>query len=262
MAGATGRMGKMILTLVHESKGFKIAGALEYAGHPSIGQDIGEILGIGETGVKITSDPKVGLKASDVLIDFSLPAATSKNLKAVLKQRIAYVIGTTGLSKKNLKEIKLASKKIPIVESPNMSVGVNLLFKLAELAARVLDENYDIEITEVHHRMKKDAPSGTAMKLLEILAGARGRNVAKDSVFGRKGQVGARKKGEIGVFALRGGDVVGDHTVSFFGDAEKVELVHKASSRVAFAKGALFAAKFLAKKGQGLYHMQDVLRLC
>jgi 4-hydroxy-tetrahydrodipicolinate reductase len=158
-----------------------------------------------------------------------------------------------------MKKIALASKKIPIVQSPNMSVGVNLLFRLAAFAGKVLDESYDLEIMEIHHRMKKDAPSGTALKLAEILADARGRDPAKDLVYGREGDTGARQQGKIGVFAMRGGDVVGEHTVSFFGDGERVELVHKATSREALARGALLAAKFLAKKKAGLYHMGHVL---
>jgi 4-hydroxy-tetrahydrodipicolinate reductase len=169
------------------------------------------------------------------------------------------VIGTTGIPVAMLRQIKIASRKIPIIQSPNMSIGVNLLFRLAGIAGKVLDESYDLEIMEIHHRMKKDAPSGTALKLLEILLEARGRDMKKDVVYGREGETGAREKGKIGVFALRGGDVVGDHTVSFLGDGERIELVHKASSREAFARGAILASKFLAKKKQGLYHMDQVL---
>ena len=155
--------------------------------------------------------------------------------------------------------LKKAAKKIAVVQAPNMSVGVNLLFKISEMAARALDESYDIEIAETHHRMKKDAPSGTAVKLLELVAAARKKNIKKDTVYGREGEVGARPKGEIGVFALRGGDVVGDHTVSFLAEGERIELTHRASSRDAFAQGALRAAKFVAKRKSGLYDMQQVL---
>ncbi len=259
MAGAAGRMGKIILQLASQDKAFKIVGALERSGHPASGQDIGALLGGKPFGVKVTNDPEAVLKQADVLIDFSHFSAVSDHLKAAVRNRTACVIGITGLPSAVLKEVCAASKKIPVIQSPNMSVGVNLLFKLADLAGRVLDESYDLEISEIHHRMKKDAPSGTALKLLEILAQARGCDPEKDVVYGREGETGARAKGKIGVFALRGGDVVGEHTVSFFGDGERVELVHKASSREAFARGALLAAKFLAKKKQGLYHMQQVL---
>ena len=259
MAGASGRMGKTILQLASQDKAFKIVGGLEQRGHEALGQDLGPIIGRDLMGVKATQDATAALKNADVLIDFSHFSALPENLKAAVNTHTAYVIGTTGIPQATLKQIQVASRKIPIVQSPNMSVGVNLLFKLAAIAGKVLDESYDLEILEVHHRMKKDAPSGTAMKLLEILLETRGRDMKKDVVYGREGETGAREKGKIGVFALRGGDVVGDHTVSFFGDGERIELVHKASSREAFARGAILAAKFLAKKKQGLYHMQHVL---
>jgi len=259
MAGASGRMGKIILQLASQDKAFEIVGGLEQRGHAALGQDIGPMIGRDLMGVKVTQNATAALKSADVLIDFSHFSALPENLEAAVEAQTAYVIGTTGIPAATLQKIKNASRKIPIVQSPNMSVGVNLLFTLAALAGKVLDESYDIEITEIHHRMKKDAPSGTAMKLLEILLDARSRDLKKDVVYGREGETGVREKGKIGVLALRGGDVVGDHTVSFFGDGERIELVHKASSREAFARGALLAAKFLAKKKQGLYHMQHVL---
>ncbi len=259
MAGAAGRMGKTILQLASRDKTFKIVGGLEQRGHAALDQDLGPIMGSDLMGVKVTQDATATLKGADVLIDFSHFSALPENLKAAVKTRTACVIGTTGIPAATLRQIRVASRKIPILQSPNMSVGVNLLFTLAALAGKVLDESYDLEIMEIHHRMKKDAPSGTALKLLEILLAARGRDMRKDVIYGRAGETGARGKGKIGVFALRGGDVVGDHTVSFFGDGERVELVHKASSREAFARGALLAAKFLAKKKQGLYHMPQVL---
>ena len=259
MAGAAGRMGKTILQLASRDKAFKIVGGLEERGHAVLDQDLGLIIGHDLMGVKVTQDATATLKNADILIDFSHFTALPENLKAAVRTHTAYVIGTTGIPEDMLRQIKSASRKIPIVQSPNMSVGVNLLFKLAALAGKVLDESYDLEITEIHHRMKKDAPSGTAMKLLEILLEARGRDMKKDVIYGREGETGAREKGKIGVFALRGGDVVGDHTVSFYGDGERIELVHKASSREAFARGALLAAKFLAKRKPGLYHMRQVL---
>lgn len=259
MAGAAGRMGKIILQLASLDKAFRIVGGLEQRGHAALGLDIGTLIGKDLMGVKVTQDALATLKGADVMIDFSHFSALPENLDAAVKTKTAYVVGMTAIPEGMLKKIKTASKKIPIVQSPNMSIGVNLLFKLAELTGKVLDENYDLEIMEIHHRMKKDAPSGTALKLLEVLAAARGCDLKKDVIYGREGETGAREKGKIGVFALRGGDVIGEHTVSFFGDGERVELVHKASSREAFARGALLAAKFLAKKRQGLYDMRQVL---
>ncbi len=259
IAGAAGRMGKILLQLASRDKAFKIVGGLEQRGHAALGQDLGPLIGRDLMGVKVTQDATATLRNADVLIDFSHFSAIPENLGAAIKTRTACVIGITGIPETILRKIKNASRKIPIVQSPNMSVGVNLLFNLAALAGKALDESYDLEITEVHHRMKKDAPSGTALKLLEILLEARGRDMKKDVIYGRQGETGVREKGKIGVFALRGGDVIGDHTVSFLGDGEKIELVHKASSREAFARGALLASKFLAKKKPGLYHMRNVL---
>lgn len=259
MAGALGRMGRTILSLAAKDKAFCITGALESAGRSEIGADIGPFLGSSPLGVEVSSDIETVLKRSDVLIDFTSFSAAAGNLAAAKKTGTGYVLGTTALPESVLKKIRTASKKIPIVQSPNMSIGVNLLFKLSEIAARVLDESYDMEMMEIHHRHKKDAPSGTAMKLLEVVAKARGKNIKKDVLFGRNGDVGARPRGEIGSFALRGGDVVGDHTLYFFGDGERIELTHKASSREAFAKGALAAAKFIAKRKNGLYDMSQVL---
>jgi len=259
MAGALGRMGRTILSLALKDKEFRITGALEQAGRSEIGADIGPFLGVSPLGVEVSADMETVLKRSDVLIDFTSFSATAAHLAAAKKTDTGYVLGTTALPESVLAKIKLASKKIPIVQSPNMSIGVNLLFKLSEIAAKVLDESYDMEMMEIHHRNKKDAPSGTAMKLLEVVAKARGKNIKKDVLFGRDGDVGARPRGEIGSFALRGGDVVGDHTLYFFGDGERLELTHKASSREAFAKGALAAAKFISKRKSGLYDMSQVL---
>lgn len=261
VAGAAGRMGKIILQLAAQDKAFKVTGAIEQRGHAALGMDIGALTGRDLTGITVQKDAQFALRNADVMIDFSHVSALSENLDACVKTKTALVIGTTGITPDQRREIEKASKKIPIVQSPNMSVGVNLLFRLAELAGSVLDESYDLEISEIHHRMKKDAPSGTALKLLEILAEIKGKDIRKDVIYGRQGETSVRPKGKIGVFALRGGDVVGEHTVSFFGDGERIELVHKASSREAFAKGALLAAKFLAEKRQGLYHMGHVLKM-
>lgn len=259
MAGAAGRMGRAILKLAHEDKEIKIIGGLESKGSPFLNSDIGELIGVPSVGAKVVSDAGSVLSKADVLIDFTHASAVSGNLKAVQKTKTGYVLGTTNLNAGHLKSLKTASKKIGIVQAPNMSIGVNLLFGLTEIAAHILSEDYDAEISEIHHRHKKDSPSGTAAKLLEIIARERKKSIEKDVVFGRKGDIGARPRGEIGVMALRGGDVVGDHTVHFFGEGERLELTHKASSRDAFAKGALVAAKFLKKHKRGLFDMRQVL---
>ncbi|MBI3317411.1 MAG: 4-hydroxy-tetrahydrodipicolinate reductase [Candidatus Omnitrophica bacterium] len=264
VAGAAGRMGKTILGLAAKDHAFKIKAALEQAKSPALGEEVGALLGQVALGVKITAyTPAVMIPTpgagSVVFIDFTHPDSTAAHLKACVENKAAYVLGTTGLSDQLVNSLSAAAKIIPIVQSPNMSIGVNLLFKLAELAAKALDESYDIEIAETHHRMKKDAPSGTAMKLLEVLSQARKKNPQNDAIYGREGQVGERPQGQIGVFALRGGDVVGDHVLSFLGDGERIELTHRATSREAFAQGALRAAKFVAGQKPGLYNMSQVL---
>lgn len=261
VAGASGRMGKTILSLAMRDPSFRIVGGVEHPDSPSLGEDLGSVLGGDPIGVFVSPDPNEATREADVLIDFTHPTATPNHLKAALKNRTAYVLGTTGLTEKNFRGIRSASKKIAIVQSPNMSIGVNLLFKLAQAAAQTLDNSYDIEITEVHHRMKRDSPSGTAVKLLEILAQARSQDPKKSAIYGRIGEIGVRPPGKIGVFSLRGGDVVGDHTVFFLGNGEKIELTHRASSREAFALGALRAAKFVAKRKSGLYNMLQVLEI-
>jgi 4-hydroxy-tetrahydrodipicolinate reductase len=259
VAGAAGRMGRTVLRLAGQDKTFRIAGGIEQSENPCLGTDIGELIGGEPLGIKVSGNALQALEDADVLIDFTHPSATRTHLQAAVKTRTAYVLGTTGLGQDILQLVRRSSRRIAIVQSPNMSIGVNLLFKLAELTARVLDESYDIEIAEIHHRLKKDAPSGTAVKLLEILAKVRGKNTEEDVIYGRKGETGIRPRGKIGVFALRGGDVVGDHAVSFLGDGERIELIHRATSRDAFAQGALLAAKFVAMRRSGLYHMQQVL---
>ncbi len=254
-------MGRTILNLAMEDAEIKVSGAYERAGHAAIGRDLGEFIGQGRLNVAIQPDTGKGLSAGDVLIDFTHPSATLTHLKAALDSGANLVVGTTGLSDDLIRELEKASKKIGIVQSPNMSLGVNLLFDLVRQAASILDDSYDAEIVEVHHRHKKDAPSGTALELLRQIAEARKIALESKVVFGRKGETGARLKGTIGVHAVRGGDVVGDHTVSFLSEGERIELVHRASSRAAFAKGALLASKFIAKKKSGFYNMQQVLGL-
>ncbi len=261
VAGASGRMGMTILRLAHEDHGLQIVGAFERAGHPAIGRDIGELIGADTLQVPVNENLVSCVEAGQVVIDFTHPDAVQENLAVALKTRKSLVIGTTGLSKSTLAKIKSASNHIAIVQSPNMSVGVNLLFRLASLVAKTLDDRYDVEIVEEHHRHKKDAPSGTALELGRVIAAARGVKFEKSTVYGRKGITGTRRRGEIGIHALRGGDTVGLHTASFIADGERVELVHRASSREAFAMGALLAAKFVAKKKTGIYNMQNVLGL-
>ena len=261
VAGAAGRMGRAILKIAAQDKECRIAGGLEQASSPSIGEDLGSLTGGAPLNVKVTANIAEVLSNADVLIDFTHFSATDSHLKAVLQKKIGYVVGTTGLNEAILAALKSASAMIPVVQSPNMSIGVNVLFKLSEMTAKALNEDYDIEIVEAHHRMKKDSPSGTALKLLEVMAKARRCDLKKDVVYGREGETGVRPRGQIGVLAMRGGDVIGDHTVSFLAEGERVELTHRASSRDAFAQGAVRAAKFVAIQKPGLYNMAQVLGL-
>ncbi len=261
VSGAAGRMGKRILALAHEHPELEIVGALEAVGHPALGKDAGEAAGIGNIGVPIVSDVSVLLKDCDVLIDFSSPQASLANVEYAASAGKGIVVGTTGFSEDQKRRLSQAGSATRCLVAPNMSMGVNLLFKLVENAARVLGGEYDVEIVESHHRMKKDAPSGTAKKLAEIAATALNRDLAKDGVYGRSGLVGERTKEEIGVMALRGGDIVGEHTVMFVTNGERIELIHRAHSRDALAKGALQAAIWLVSQPKGLYDMQDVLGL-
>lgn len=261
VAGAAGRMGKTILGLARQDSQIKIAGAYERPDSQMLGKDVGELVGEKAINVPVHPDLRECIDAGDVLIDFTQPAATLQHLKIALEYRRHMVIGTTGLTPDAIRKIHDAAKKIAIVQAPNMSLGVNLLFRLARLAGAVLGSDYDVEIVEAHHKHKKDAPSGTALELAREIAAGRKIQLDASTVYGRKGFTGERKKGSVGIHAIRGGDVVGDHTVSFLADGERVELVHKASSREAFARGALLAAKFLMKKKKGFYTMQQVLGL-
>lgn len=262
VAGAAGRMGQRNLALLAaDPKSFEIAGALEHRSSPRLDEDAGTLIGKAQLGVRLTDDPAVALKNAQVLIDFTLPGASLALLPELAKRRVALVLGTTGFNADGLKKIKAASGKIPIVMSPNFSVGVNVMLKLLEQGARLLGEDYDIEVVEMHHNQKKDAPSGTALKLAEVLCAATGRNMAKDLVYARQGDTGARTRREIGVQTLRGGDVVGDHTVFFAGMGERIEITHRATSRDNFATGAVRAARWIVGKKPGLYSMHDVLGL-
>jgi 4-hydroxy-tetrahydrodipicolinate reductase len=261
VSGAAGRMGKRIIALAHEHPAIEISGALERSGAPALGSDAGEAAGIGRIGVTITDDTKGVVGNCDVLIDFSSPSASVEHVKAAAAANKAIVVGTTGFSEDQRREISHAANVTPCVVAPNMSVGVNLLFNLVERVAKVLGPSYDVEIIEAHHNMKKDAPSGTADKLAQVIARALGRDLSKVGVYGRQGLVGERKPGEIGVMAVRGGDIVGDHTVMFVTGGERIELIHRAHSRDALAKGAVQAALWVSSKPNGLYDMQDVLGL-
>ena len=257
--GAAGRMGHCLLRAAQGFEAVRIASAIEREDHPSLGQDAGALAGIGSLGVPIGTFKDAA--PSDAIIDFTFHAAVTANLARAVATRQAYVLGTTGLTPDERQAVAEAARTIPIVWAPNMSLGVNILLDLVRRAAAALDTGYDIEIVEMHHRHKKDAPSGTALGLAEAAARGRGVSLDRVAVYGREGMVGERPCGEIAVHALRGGDVVGDHTVIFAADGERIELAHKASNREAFAKGALTAACWLRGRAPGLYNMRDVLGL-
>ncbi len=261
VSGAAGRMGRRILALSSGQADIEITGALEAPTHPAQGRDAGEVAGIGAIGVPITSDRHEIFNKCDVLIDFSAPAVSVENVKSAVATGKAIVVGTTGFSEDQRKDLDESGPKTRCLIAPNMSLGVNLLFGLVEMTARSLGENYDVEIVESHHKMKKDAPSGTADKLAQVIAQTLNRDLNSSAVYGRHGMIGERKPREIGVMALRGGDIVGEHTVMFITEGERIELTHRAHSRDAFAKGALQAASWLISRPNGLYDMQDVLGL-
>ncbi len=260
IAGSSGRMGHALLEGVFADTELKLHAALDHTTSTAIGRDAGELVGA-PCGVKISADLATAVSGADVLVDFTRPEASMEYLAACHHSGTKLVIGTTGFSAEQKLAIQEASKDIAIVFAPNMSVGVTLLINLVQAAAKVLSEGYDIEVIEAHHRHKVDAPSGTALRLGEAAAAALGRNLSECAVYGREGVTGERDPSTIGFATVRGGDVVGDHTVLFAGIGERVELTHKASSRATFALGALRAAKFLATKPSGLYDMQDVLGL-
>ena len=261
VVGAAGRMGGAVIRQVMQTKGCAVAAAVEAAGNPAIGRDAGEMAGIGRIDLAIAPDSPALFASCDAVIEFSSPAATVAHTKAAAKAGCIHVIGTTGLEKPQEAALKAAARKVPVVYAPNMSLAVNALFALTRRVAALLDDEFDIEIVEMHHRDKVDAPSGTALGLGR--AAAAGRGVALDKVgdFARHGITGARKRGRIGFAALRGGDVVGEHTVIFAADGERLELSHKATSRQIFARGAVRAALWAKGKKPGLYMMADVLGL-
>jgi 4-hydroxy-tetrahydrodipicolinate reductase len=254
IAGACGRMGARILELAQEIPGVKVKAVFERPDHPRMGQEIAP-------GLILEGGPTEALEKGEVVVDFTQPGAAMEHLRLAAALNKAAVVGTTGFSLEHMEEIRALSAGMRLVLAPNMSVGVNLMFKLVHDVAHVLGEGYDIEVVEVHHRLKKDAPSGTALRLAEIAAQARGGSLEEVGVYSRRGLIGRRSDAEIGIQAVRGGDIVGEHTVYFIGHGERLEVIHRAHSRDNFARGALRAAQWIVDKPNGLYDMQDVLGL-
>ena len=260
IVGAGGRMGRMLIEAVLQAPDAALAAALDLPGSPFLGKDAGELVGAA-CGIKVSDDVDAALAQADCLIDFTRPEGTLHHLGICRRHGVHAVIGTTGFSAEQKQQIEVISREIPIVFAPNMAVGVNVVFKLLDLAARILNEGYDVEILEAHHRHKIDAPSGTALRMGEVVAAALDRSLAECAVYGREGHTGERPATQIGFATVRGGDIVGDHTVLFAGTGERVEITHKAASRMPYALGALRAARFLRGKDNGLFDMQDVLGL-
>ena len=261
VTGAGGRMGGRIITLISAVKDIRVVGSVEQKGHALAGKDVGEALGLGATGVRIDDDLGACIEKGDVVIDFTNHEASLRHLELAAKKKRAIVIGSTGFTAEEMKKAARLSKKTRCVLAPNMSVGVNVLFKVLDDVARILGDEYDVEIVEAHHHLKKDAPSGTAMKMAQIIAKALKRDLEKDGVYTRKGLIGERTKTEIGIQTLRAGDIVGEHNVMFGAVGERLEFIHRAHSRDNFAKGAIRAAKWIVGRKNGLYDMQDVLGL-
>jgi 4-hydroxy-tetrahydrodipicolinate reductase len=260
VAGASGRMGHMLIEAIRDSQDCRLAGALDMPSSPTIGNDAAAFLGHA-SGVPVSADLATGLEHAQVLIDFTRPEGTLAHLKACRERGVKMVIGTTGFSDTQKQEIADAGRDIAIVMAPNMSVGVNVTMKLLEMAAKALATGYDIEIIEAHHRHKVDAPSGTALKMGEVIAQALGRDLKQCAVYAREGVTGERDPSTIGFSAIRGGDIVGDHTVLFAGTGERIEITHKSASRSTYAQGSLRAVRFLAGQQKGLFDMFDVLGL-
>lgn len=261
VAGAAGRMGGRVMLTILETKNMALAGAFDRPDHPGQGQDAGLAAGIGPAGVPLAGSLSEVMKDGQVIIDFSQPEASLKHMELAAATGQAMVVGTTGFSPQQITRVKELTASLPLVLAPNMSVGVNLLFKVVADVAKALGPGFDIEIVEAHHRLKKDAPSGTAVKLADVLAEATGRSMKDCGVYGRQGLVGLRTDQEIAVLAVRAGDIVGDHTVMFGGIGERIEITHRAHSRDTFARGAIRAAAWIVGQPAGWYDMQDVLGL-
>ncbi|MGQ9921321.1 MAG: 4-hydroxy-tetrahydrodipicolinate reductase [Desulfobacca sp.] len=261
VAGAAGRMGGRIIHMLEGAPDLTLAAAFEQAGSPAVGRDVGEVVGLPRKNLIVAGGLAEVLAAGEVLIDFTTPEASLANLRQAAAADKAVVIGTTGFKPEQLAEVRALAAKTRIVLAPNMSVGVNLMFKVVADIALVLSAGYDVEIVEAHHRLKKDAPSGTAMKLAQVIAAALQRNLDEVAVYERKGMIGQRTDTEIGIQTVRAGDIVGEHTVIFGGVGERLEIIHRAHNRDNFARGALRAARWLVAQPPGLYDMQDVLGL-
>jgi 4-hydroxy-tetrahydrodipicolinate reductase len=261
LPGAAGKMGRMIVRAISERDDLKLAAPFERPDSPHLGQDAGTLAGLPALGVAVSGNLEEALGPGRVAIDFTAPKATAHLAGRAAERGVAMVIGTTGMQAEEIAAVKRAATRVPIVMSANMSLGVNVLFGLLDKAARALGDAYDVEIVELHHKQKRDAPSGTAMAMARVLAQALGRDLAQDGRYGREGEVGARSQKEIGVLAVRGGDIVGEHTAYFCGLGERLELTHVATSRETFARGAVRAAAWVHGRAPGLYDMQDVLGL-
>jgi 4-hydroxy-tetrahydrodipicolinate reductase len=259
--GAAGRMGKSIISVIKETDGIKLVGAVDRFDSPWIGKDAGDVAGLGKMGIKLSYNIEKATKKTDCIIDFTSPDTTMHYLKAAKEKDLSMIIGTTGFSHQQRERMKVLGKDMRIVAAPNMSVGVNILLKAVADVARGLGDNYDVEIIEAHHRLKVDAPSGTAMRFAEVLANSLKRDLEKVAVYGRHGIIGKRRSEEIGIQTIRAGDIVGDHTILFAGPGERIEIIHRAHSRGAFASGAVRAAMWIINQPKGLYDMQNVLGL-
>ena len=260
VVGAGGRMGRMLIEATLKDEQLALGAAFDVAGSPVLGKTAGELVGMASD-IVVSDDLAGGLKNIDVLIDFTRPQGTLVHLELCRQAGVGMVIGTTGFEAEGKAAIAAAAREIPVVFAPNMAVGVNVVFKLLDMAARIMDRGYDIEVVEAHHRMKVDAPSGTALRMGEVVAAALGRDLEECAIYGREGVTGERDPSTIGFATVRGGDIVGDHTVMFCGIGERVEITHKASSRMPYALGSLRAARFLAGRPNGLFDMQDVIGL-
>jgi len=259
VTGAGGRMGGRIISLLSADGEIKLAGAVEQKGHVLVGKDVGESLGLGKTGIIIEDDAAACIDRGDVVIDFTHHEASMKNLEIAAEKKRAIIIGSTGFTADEIARIKNLAAKTRCVLSPNMSIGVNVMFKVLEYVAGILGNTYDVEIVEAHHNLKKDAPSGTALKMAQIISDKLNRDLEKVGVYARKGIIGERTKTEIGIQTVRAGDIVGEHIVMFGGLGERLEFIHRAHSRDNFARGAILAAKWIVEQKNGFYDMQDVL---
>lgn len=261
VSGVAGRMGSRIVHLMEAAPGIELVAAVEHPDHPAVELDVGEVVGLPRKGIVVRGALEEVLGQGDVIIEFTHPEPTLAHLKLAAEAGKAMVIGTTGLTPEQVQELQWLATRTRVVFAPNMSVGVNLMFKVCEMIAGVLGGDYDVEIVEAHHRLKKDAPSGTALKLAQVIAQALGRDLDKVGVYGRKGLIGERPPEEIGIMTVRAGDIVGEHTAIFCGIGERLEVIHRAHSRDNFARGAITAAKWVVNQEPGLYDMQDVLGL-